>query len=129
MLAGGQRADRAARGLDGRHHGRSTRSCACRLSTFRPLAQVVKNQPSTRLMLLNWWPALRGEQLQPLADAGEVYFDFAMLEGIEGVARLVEQLPPERVLFGSNFPLFLFRSRAAEDAGIRPARSQEDYAV
>jgi uncharacterized protein len=74
------------------------------------LVEVVKSQPSTRLMLLNWWPALRGQQLRPLADAGELYFDFSTLEGIEGVARLVEQLPPERDLFGSNFPLFLFEA-------------------
>ena len=33
-----------------------------------------------------------------------------MLEGIEGVARLMEELPPERVLFGSNFPLFYFEA-------------------
>ena len=74
------------------------------------LAQVVKGQPSTRLILLNWWPALRGPQIRPLADAGELYFDLAMLEGIEGVARLVEQIPAERVLFGSNFPLFYFEA-------------------
>jgi predicted TIM-barrel fold metal-dependent hydrolase len=75
-----------------------------------PLAQVVKDQPSTRVQLLNWWPALRGERIRPLADAGEVYFDLAMLEGIEGVARMTEQVPPERILFGSNFPLFYFEA-------------------
>jgi uncharacterized protein len=74
------------------------------------LAQVVKSQPAIRLMLLNWWPSLKGKPLTPLADAGEVYFDFSTLEGIEGVARLVQQLPPERVLFGSNFPLFPFEA-------------------
>ena len=75
-----------------------------------PLASVVKTRPSTRLLLLNWWPTLRGERIRPLADAGELYFDLAMVEGIEGVARLVEQLPPGRILFGSNFPLFYFES-------------------
>jgi len=74
------------------------------------LAQVVKGQPSTRLILLNWWPALRGQQIRLLADAGELYFDLSMLEGIEEVARLVEQLPAERILFGSNFPLFYFEA-------------------
>jgi predicted TIM-barrel fold metal-dependent hydrolase len=58
------------------------------------------------VQLLNWWPALRGRWLRPLADAGEIYFDIAMLEGIEGVARLLQDLPPERVLFGSYFPFF-----------------------
>jgi predicted TIM-barrel fold metal-dependent hydrolase len=74
------------------------------------LAPVVKNQPSARLFILNWWPTLRVDRIRPLADAGEIYFDIAMLEGIEGVARLVQQLPPERVLFGSNFPLFYFEA-------------------
>jgi predicted TIM-barrel fold metal-dependent hydrolase len=74
------------------------------------LGQVVKSEPSVRLVLLNWWPALRGQRLKPLADAGRVYFDIAMVEGIEGVARLAEQLSPERVLFGSNFPLFYFEA-------------------
>jgi len=75
-----------------------------------PLPQIVKRQPATRLMLLNWWPALRVQQIRTIADAGTLYFDFAMLEGIEGVARLVEQVSSERVLFGSNFPLFNFEA-------------------
>ena len=74
------------------------------------LPSLVKSEPSVRLALLNWWPALRGQQLEPLADAGAVYFDIATVEGIEGIARLVERLPPERVLFGSNFPLFHFEA-------------------
>lgn len=74
------------------------------------LPQLIKSEPSARLMLLNWSPSLRGQRLRPLADAGPVYFDIATWEGIEGVARLVEQLPPERVLFGSNFPLFYFEA-------------------
>ena len=75
-----------------------------------PLAQVLKSQPEARVMLLNWWPAIRVQQIGALAGIGTLYFDFAMLEGIEGVARLVEQVPPERVLFGSNFPLFNFEA-------------------
>ena len=74
------------------------------------LPQAVKSEPDARVVLLNWWPSLRSQKLKPLADAGKIYFDIAMLEGIEGVARLVQQLPPERVLFGSNFPLFYFEA-------------------
>ena len=75
-------------------------------------------------MLLNWWPALRVERIRPLADAGEVYFDLAMLEGIEGVARLVEQVPPERILFGSNFPLFYFEAALlkVQESGLPEVR-------
>ena len=50
----------------------------------------------------------------------ELYFDISMVEGIEGVARLVEQLPAERVLFGSNFPLFYFEAALlkVEESGL-----------
>ena len=74
------------------------------------LPQIVKDQSSVRLMLLNWWPALRGQKLRPVADTGNIYFDIAMFEGIEGISRLVDQLSPERVLFGSHFPLFYFEA-------------------
>jgi predicted TIM-barrel fold metal-dependent hydrolase len=75
-----------------------------------PLAQVVSDHRSTRLHLLNWWPVLRVERIGKLADAGEIYFDIAMLEGIEGVARLVQEVPAGRVLFGSHSPLFYFEA-------------------
>jgi len=74
------------------------------------LHRIVKSEAAVRLMLLNWWPALRGQRLDPLVEAGAVYFDIATVEGIEGIARLVERLPPERVLFGSHFPLFHFEA-------------------
>jgi uncharacterized protein len=63
-----------------------------------------------RLELLNWGPVLRGQQLRRWADAGAVYFDIAMAESVEGVARLDTQLPPDRLLFGSHFPLFNFEA-------------------
>jgi predicted TIM-barrel fold metal-dependent hydrolase len=44
--------------------------------------------------------------LGPYADSGAIYFEISTVEGIQGIARLVEALPTERVLFGSNFPLF-----------------------
>jgi uncharacterized protein len=74
------------------------------------LPQLLKNNPALRLMLLNWTPSLRGQRLEALAEAGQVYFDISTMEGIEGISRLVERLPRERVLFGSNFPLFYFEA-------------------
>ena len=110
QLAGGQRADRAVGGLDGRHTDAAPADARAACRPFGRSRKWSRSQPSTRVDLLNWWPALRGQRIRPLADAGEVYFDLAMLEGIEGVARLAEQVPPERVLFGSNFPLFYFEA-------------------
>lgn len=75
------------------------------------LAGVIKSEPAARLVLLNWPPGIDDEQqLKPLASIASVYFDISMVEGIEGIARLMEQLSVERVLFGSNFPLFYFES-------------------
>jgi len=74
------------------------------------LPQLVKGVPSAKLELLNWWPALRRQSLQAFVDAGGVYFDISTVEGIEGTARLMDRLPAERVVFGSNFPLFSFEA-------------------
>ena len=84
------------------------------------LPQLVSREPGLRIVLLNWAPAFSGARLQPLADAGAVFFDIATVEGIEGIARLVERLSPERVLFGSNFPLFYFEAARLkiEESGL-----------
>lgn len=75
-----------------------------------PLADVVKRVPGVRLEILNCTPIIGLEQLQLVASAGEVYFEFSMVEGIGGVARLAQRVSLERVLFGSNFPLFYFEA-------------------
>ena len=75
-----------------------------------PLAELVRSVPGVRLVVLNCTPIIRLEQLRPVSSAGEVYFDFSMVEGIGGVARLVERVSLERAVFGSNYPLFYFES-------------------
>ena len=74
------------------------------------LPRLIESEPAVRLMLANWTPALRGQRLQPLVDNPMVYFDISMVEGIEGVARLLERISPERVLFGSYYPFFHFEA-------------------
>lgn len=75
------------------------------------LAGLVKGTPGLKLLLLN---AVRNPaaaaRLQSLFAAGEVYTDFAMLEGIGGVEKLLAAVPQERVLFGSYAPSFYFES-------------------
>jgi len=75
-----------------------------------PLPEVLKREPTLRLVLINCGPAIRGHQLESVLAAGEAYCDISMVEGIEGIARLVERFSPQKVLFGSDFPFFYFES-------------------
>lgn len=75
-----------------------------------PLADLVKQTPGLRLVLLNALRALRGEPLRKLLAAGEVYVEVATLEGVGGVARFLEQVPMQSVLFGSHAPFYYFES-------------------
>jgi hypothetical protein len=75
-----------------------------------PLADLVQKTPGLRLVVLNALRMLRGEPLRKLLAAGEVYVEIATLEGVGGVARFLEQVPLQRVLFGSHAPFFYFES-------------------
>jgi predicted TIM-barrel fold metal-dependent hydrolase len=75
-----------------------------------PLASLVRQTPGLRLVLLNALRTLRGESLLELVLAGQVYVEISMLEGVGGVGRILEQLPAERLLFGSHAPLFYFEA-------------------
>lgn len=69
------------------------------------LPQLLRGKTSAKVTLLNWAPALRREQLRSFVDTN-IYFDVATVEGVGGIARLVDEIPAERVLFGSNYPFF-----------------------
>ena len=75
-----------------------------------PLADLVPRIAGLRLLLLNALRTLRGEALAKLLDAGDVSVEIAMLEGVGGVGRLLEEVPADRVLFGSHAPCFYFES-------------------
>ena len=94
-----------------------------------PLADQVKKVPDVRLMILNCNPRIKQDLLPPLASAGEVYFEFSMVEGVGGVARLVKQVSLERVVFGSNFPLFYFESAVlkVQESGLAEGQKSALY--
>ena len=73
--------------------------------------------PSLRLVVLN---APRDPLRQKIAAAGDVYFDIAMVEGVGGVGVLASEVSPQRVVFGSHFPLFYLQSAALKikEAGL-----------
>jgi uncharacterized protein len=77
---------------------------------LKPLADVVKKTPGLRLVLMNALKGLHGQPLLNLLQAGEVFVEIAMLEGVGGVADLLEKAPLDHVLFGTHAPLFYFES-------------------
>lgn len=90
-----------------------------------PLAGLLRRTQGLRLAILNWRSVLSG-QARRLADAGQVYFEFAMLEGPGGVERLLRAVPPERVLFGSYSPFYYFESAALKvrESGLTEEQRQ-----
>lgn len=75
-----------------------------------PLPALVAGRPALRLVLLNALRTLRGEAITRLTDAGHVYFEISMLEGVGGISKMLTQLALDRLLFGSHFPLFILES-------------------
>lgn len=70
------------------------------------LPGILARHERLRVQVLNGSALIPEEILVPLARTGRVWFDFAMVEGLEGVARLAERTGSERLLLGSYFPLF-----------------------
>jgi predicted TIM-barrel fold metal-dependent hydrolase len=73
---------------------------------LRPLPAVLARVPGARLQILNASFDPRDEALVVLARAGKIHFDFANVEGVGGLAKMLQRVGRERVLFGSHFPLF-----------------------
>jgi predicted TIM-barrel fold metal-dependent hydrolase len=90
-----------------------------------PLPEMLKVKPKLRIVLLNWFRAVKGELVQRLPHSGQVFFDIATVEGVGGVADLLKQVPFERVLFGSHAPFFYFESALLKlkEAGLSAPES------
>lgn len=73
---------------------------------FKPLPALLQRLPEARVMVLN---ANRAMSMTALAGSG-VWLDIAMLEGVGGVENLLKDWPQDRVVFGSNAPLFYWES-------------------
>ncbi len=74
-----------------------------------PLSQWLGRSTAPRVQLLNAFRALRGKPVLDLAAHG-ARFEIATLEGVEGVSKLLAQIPADRLCFGSHAPFFYFES-------------------
>jgi predicted TIM-barrel fold metal-dependent hydrolase len=95
----------------------------------QPLATLVQKHPRVRLIVMNNDGTLRGDVASQLSAAGQVYFEISHAEQIGALEKLVQQVPQERLLFGSHFPLFnleaaLFKFRESQLGGFATANIQ-----
>lgn len=75
-----------------------------------PLLPRLKDRPDLPIVLVNSLRTLRPDTLGQLAAAGNVHFEISMQEGVGGITKLLQQVPLDRVLFGSHFPFFYLES-------------------
>ncbi len=81
--------------------------------------------PGLRLMILNGPGPLKPDAVKKAATAG-IGFDFAMQEGITGVAKLIDQVGLDKVFFGSHFPFFTWESSRLKvvESGLEPSKER-----
>lgn len=79
---------------------------------LRLLPDLAASASGLRLQILNYRPTGDFSEAVRLARAGQVYFDTGMVESANGLRKLLDAIPLERVLFGSHSPFFYFESNA-----------------
>jgi predicted TIM-barrel fold metal-dependent hydrolase len=70
------------------------------------LPAVLARVTNLRVQVLNAAFNPRDETPLVLARTGKVHFDFANVESVGGLAKMLQRIGPEHVVFGSHFPLF-----------------------
>lgn len=91
------------------------------MASLEPLPEVVRGVPNLRVQVMNH-RGVTPELAKALVDSGDVYLDFAMVEGVHGLKRLLETVP-QRVVFSSYFPFYYFEAAAlkVKEAEANPA--------
>lgn len=89
-----------------------------------PLGEAVAAEPKLKLVLLNGGPP--AEKQRAALARSEVYYDFAAVEQVGGVARLVELVGLSRVLFGTHYPFFQYESALlkVQESGLPEAQKK-----
>lgn len=78
----------------------------------RPLLELLPQIPGVRLQLLNAMRSLSDTLLLARLSILGVRFDIAMLEGMSGIARMMERVPEIQLCYGSYAPFFYPESSA-----------------
>ena len=73
------------------------------------LPALAKKFPRARVQLLNAFRTVRGKLVADLA-AARVRFEIATLEGVAGISKLLTEIEPSSLLFGSGAPFYYFES-------------------
>ena len=91
-----------------------------------PLADAVKGAPGLRLQLLNCAPQIDEAEYAAAFSSGDVSVDISMVEGVAPLARLVQRVPPAKVMFGSYYPYFYFESALlkVQESGLDAAAEE-----
>jgi predicted TIM-barrel fold metal-dependent hydrolase len=91
-----------------------------------PLVELVAGVPRLRLVLLNHGGIVNPALLRKLVEAGQVYADIATVEGMGGVAKLLQTVPPSRLLFGSHYPFYYLESALLKlrEADLEPVQEK-----
>jgi predicted TIM-barrel fold metal-dependent hydrolase len=87
-----------------------------------PLAHVLPLVPKARVQILN--ARVVAPQLQKLSQNAGLYFDTARFDGTDALLRLVQQLPLERILFGTHAPFLIPEAaliRTHESGQVEPS--------
>ena len=110
---------------DERHHHPLMR---VPMPDLAPLAGLLVKAPRLRVQVLNALRTATGaaKQLAGLKALPQVYFDFAMPDGLLDLNALIELIGRERVVFGSHSPMFYFESAELK---IREAGLDESTAA
>lgn len=75
-----------------------------------PLGKLIDGLPDLRIVVLNGYRVPRTASLASLVNSKHAYFDIALLETLAALARMLEEVSVDRILFGSYSPMFYFES-------------------
>jgi hypothetical protein len=92
---------------------------------LKPLPDLVAKLPKLRLVVLNGLGSLRGAELKRVAACRSVCLDIATLEGVGGIAGLLQSVSADQIVFGSHFPLFSLESAVLKmrESELTPAQA------